>query len=200
MWDRKYLSHSFLCLTIFRINGVTDLCVFWGQAKYDWSAQAAAVYLAVLLISPGVGALIGSGLLYPSQLRYAKSIALMLFSAAVGCVLEGLVFTDGRIGHRPIHPRDGGRRVYFAIPALLTPDVAPGKQGHLQGALSRGRDARVRCGIGHLPRFCSTRCKPFLNGASEPVGSVLLLRGSVQLRGRRAHHRGRGRAKHLAIP
>ena len=47
------------------------------------------MYLAVFTISPGVGGFDRSRLLYPSQLRYAKSIALMLFSAAVGCVLEG---------------------------------------------------------------------------------------------------------------
>ena len=84
---------------------------------------------------PGVGALIGSRLLYPSQLRYAKSIALMLFSAAVGCVLEGLASPTvaSAIGLSILATAGGG--VYPAIFALLTPDIAPGKQGHLQGAL-----------------------------------------------------------------
>ena len=129
-----YLTASYV-LQYFALTGVTDLCVFWGQAKYDWSSLDAAVYLAVFTISPGVGALIGSRLLYPSQLRYAKSIALMLFSAAVGCVLEGLASPTvaSAIGLSILATAGGG--VYPAILALLTPDVAPGKQGHLQGAL-----------------------------------------------------------------
>ena len=47
-----YLTASYV-LQYFALTGVTDLCVFWGQAKYDWSAQSAAVYLAVFTIGPG---------------------------------------------------------------------------------------------------------------------------------------------------
>ena len=59
----------------------------------------------------------------------------MLFSAAVGCVLEGLASPTvaSAIGLSILATAGGG--VYPAILALLTPDVHPGKQGHLQGAL-----------------------------------------------------------------
>ena len=132
---------------------------FWGQAKYDWSSADAAVYLAVFTISPGVGALIGSRLLYPSQLRYAKSIALMLFSAAVGCVLEGLASPTvaSAIGLSILATAGGG--VYPAILALLTPDVAPGGKGICRARCTRSR----RLGPWRHWAFiwpCSTRRKP----------------------------------------
>ena len=99
-------------------------------------------------------------MLYPSQLRYAKSIALMLFSAAVGCVLEGLASPTvaSAIGLSILATAGGG--AYPAILALLTPDVAPGKQG-----ICKARSTRSRR-LGPLRHWaftwrCSTRRKPF---------------------------------------
>lgn len=195
-----YLTASYV-LQYFALTGVTNLCVFWGQAKYDWSAQSAAVYLAVFTISPGVGALIGSRLLYPSSLRYAKSIALMLFSAAVGCTLEGLASptVSSAIGLSVFATAGGG--VYPAILALLTPDVAPGKQGHLQGALYAIATLGSVAALGvYLALFNTT--ESFLDGAPIWLLSAaffVFAAGFAYAAGERVAIE-RGQAKHPVTP
>ena len=89
----------------------------------------------------------------------------MLFSAAVGCVLEGLASPTvaSAIGLSILATAGGG--VYPAILALLTPDVAPGKQGHLQGALYAVATLGSVAALGiYLALFNTT--ETFLDGAS----------------------------------
>ena len=159
-----YLTASLLMLQYFALTGVTDLCVF-GAKQVRLVRPICGCIFGGLHDLAGWGALIGSRLLYPSSLRYAKSIALMLFSAAVGCVLEGLASPTvaSAIGLSILATAGGG--VYPAILALLTPDVAPGKQGHLQGALYAVATLGSVAALGiYLALFNTT--ETFLDGAS----------------------------------
>ena len=91
--------------------------------------------------------------------------------------------------------------MYPAILALLTPDVAPGKQGHLQGALYAIATLGSVAALGiYLALFNTT--ETFLNGASIWLLSALFFCFAA-LFSYAAGERitvERGQAKHPVIP
>ena len=109
--------------------------------------------------------------------------------------------TDGRVGHRSIDPRDGGRRRLPRHPRAADARRRPWEAGPSAGRAVRDRDAWVRGGIGHLSgpvqhdgnllEWCQYMA---------PVGGVLLLRGGLFLCCRRAHHRGAGASEASCDP
>ena len=74
------------------LTGLSDLNQYWGQAKYGWSASMAAIELAVFTASPAVAIFLGPRLLFPSRLRYANSIALLLAAGALGQLFVAAYF------------------------------------------------------------------------------------------------------------
>ncbi|KAH8064893.1 hypothetical protein JL722_1782 [Aureococcus anophagefferens] len=116
------------------LTGIFDLCLFWGERKFDWDVGITTGYLMIVTVAPAVGAFLGTRVLFPSRLKYAKSIALLLAASAAGSVLEGLV-PDSTAAVAIVPLASFGWGVYPSITALLTPDEAHANQGHLQGAL-----------------------------------------------------------------
>ena len=116
------------------LTGIFDLCLFWGERKFDWDVGVTTGYLMIVTVAPAVGAFLGTRVLFPSRLKYAKSIALLLAASAAGSVLEGLV-PDSTAAVAIVPLASFGWGVYPSITALLTPDEAHANQGHLQGAL-----------------------------------------------------------------
>ena len=116
------------------LTGIFDLCLFWGERKFDWNVGVTTGFLVILTIAPAFGAFLGTRVLYPSPLKYANSICLLLVLSAGGSFLEGLV-PDSTAAVAIVPLASFGWGVYPSITALLTPDEAHANQGHLQGAL-----------------------------------------------------------------
>ena len=116
------------------ITGTIDVGLFWGEDKFGWTSDITTLYLIVLAVTPPVGAVFATRVLFPTKLGFSKSIALVFSCSAVSVVLGGIAQeTTLVIVFISIGSLAWG--LYPSITALLTPDESHDQQGHLQGAL-----------------------------------------------------------------
>lgn len=116
------------------MTGLLNIGIYWGQATYDWDIATGTVFTCLSIASPFVGAIVASAVLFPSSLRYSRSVALLLALSIVGSAAVG--FVDNSNAALVLVPlATVGWGVFPTLTALLTPEASGAQQGHLQGAL-----------------------------------------------------------------
>ena len=96
--------------------------------------ESGTVFTCLSIAAPFFGAVVASAALFPSSLRYARSVALLLALSIVGSLAVG--FLDDSAAALTLVPlATVGWGVFPTLTALLTPEASGDQQGHLQGAL-----------------------------------------------------------------
>merc|ERR1712097_120974 len=104
------------------MTGLLNIGIYWGQATFGWGIESGTVFTCLSIAAPFIGAVAASAALFPSSLRYARSVALgFLDDSAAALTLVPLATV--------------GWGVFPTLTALLTPEASGDQQGHLQGAL-----------------------------------------------------------------
>ena len=116
------------------MTGLLNIGIYWGQATFGWGIESGTVFTCLSIAAPFVGAVAASAALFPSSLRYARSVALLLALSIVGSLAVG--FLDDSAAALTLVPlATVGWGVFPTLTALLTPEASGDQQGHLQGAL-----------------------------------------------------------------
>ena len=131
--------------------------------------ESGTVFTCLSIAAPFFGAVVASAALFPSSLRYARSVALLLALSIVGSLAVG--FLDDSAAALTLVPlATVGWGVFPTLTALLTPEASGDQQGHLQGALWATTNVGGLVGLGlYLLVYNATA------GAAPPTGSAVWL-------------------------
>ena len=168
--DRRaaWLVGSYFTLYVV-MTGLLNIGIYWGQATFGWGIESGTVFTCLSIAAPFIGAVAASAALFPSSLRYARSVALLLALSIVGSLAVG--FLDDSAAALTLVPlATVGWGVFPTLTALLTPEASGDQQGHLQGALWATTNVGGLVGLGlYLLVYNATA------GAAPPTGSAVWL-------------------------